>query len=244
MSAPAYILRFDDICPEMNWRNWTALEQIFEELDILPLVAVVPDNQDPKLKTEQRVPDFWDRVRAWQKKGWSIGLHGFQHLYETRSSGIMRLNRRSEFAGLALERQREKISAAVEIFRRERVAIQCWIAPGHSFDRVTVKVLAEAGVNTISDGFGRWPYLDENKVLWVPQQLWNRIAPRRRGIWTVCYHVNQWSADDLAAFRADLTRNRSRIANFRKVCEEFKGTRRGLESRLLERWRGIRQWAA
>src|SRR5260370_42375028 len=46
-----------------------------------PILAVVPDNQDPMLKVDAPVADFWDRVRQWQARGWTIALHGYQHRY-------------------------------------------------------------------------------------------------------------------------------------------------------------------
>ena len=40
--------------------------------------------------------------------GWSIALHGYQHLYETNDSGLLGLNK-YEFSGLSYEMQIKKL---------------------------------------------------------------------------------------------------------------------------------------
>ena len=70
-----YLVRFDDLCPTMNWANWRVLEAMLLQAGISPILAVVPDNRDPKLVAGPPAPDFWDHVRAWQARGWAIGLH-------------------------------------------------------------------------------------------------------------------------------------------------------------------------
>src|SRR5437773_4931297 len=90
--------------------------------------------------------DFWPRVREWQARGWSIGLHGHQHVYVNKNAGIMGITSQSEFAGVAPERQAEKLRAALEIFGREGVRADCWVAPSHSFDLTTVALLAQVHV--------------------------------------------------------------------------------------------------
>ena len=45
-----YLLRFDDICPTMNWKVWSEIEAALVQRDLKPILAVVPDNQDQVLK--------------------------------------------------------------------------------------------------------------------------------------------------------------------------------------------------
>ena len=49
-----------------------AVERIFDERGIKPIVAVIADNQDRDLRLSDPDTEFWDRVRLWQRKGWSI----------------------------------------------------------------------------------------------------------------------------------------------------------------------------
>jgi peptidoglycan/xylan/chitin deacetylase (PgdA/CDA1 family) len=185
-----YLLRFDDICPTMNWSVWSRVEAILDEHGVLPIIAVVPDNQDSKLKVDAPRADFWAWVREKQARGWCIALHGYQHLYETADSGLLGINTRSEFAGLAADAQRNKLIRALEIFRTNGVKADAWIAPGHSFDATTVRLLVELGVDTISDGFFLRPvrHLD---AYWIPQQFWH-YRPMPSGLWTVCLHTNAY----------------------------------------------------
>jgi hypothetical protein len=127
--------------------------------------------------------------------------------------------------------QRHKIAAALEIFAREGVAPEVWVAPAHSFDAITLEELAEQGMRFVSDGYSLLPHLDERGLLWVPQQLG---AFRRMpfGLWTVCLHHNRWKAAEIAGFRARLKQYRSRIANFRQVVETYADREARLADRL------------
>ncbi|HQG30899.1 MAG TPA: DUF2334 domain-containing protein [Deltaproteobacteria bacterium] len=204
-----YLFRFDDICPTMNWITWQEIESLLVQYGISPILSVVPDNRDRTLALMPPVPDFWDRVRRWQDRGWSIALHGYQHTYVNRNRGMMGLTPQSEFAGLPREVQREKLLKGIEIFAREGIRPDCWVAPSHSFDGTTVDLLAEAGIHIISDGLWFWPHMDRRGMTWVPQQLWERVRTTPPGIWTVCYHPNEWSAHDIDRFREDLSRSSS-----------------------------------
>src|SRR5260370_37851752 len=44
-----FILRFDDICPTINWRVWRLLEHDLYELNIKPIMAVIPQNRHQSL---------------------------------------------------------------------------------------------------------------------------------------------------------------------------------------------------
>jgi len=105
-SRARYLIRFDDICPTIDWYIWNEIETMLISANVSPILAVIPDNRDPKLMVDPPVADFWQRVREWQKRGWTIGLHGYQHIYVNNNSGILSLNKRSEFAGLSYDGQK------------------------------------------------------------------------------------------------------------------------------------------
>ena len=212
-----YLVRFDDICPGMNWQVWREIEKICADSDVRPMLAVVPSNEDPTLDVGPKEPRFWDEVRGWQARGWAIGLHGYQHRYVTREKGLIGINERSEFAGLPAAEQADKLRRAVEIFRAERVRPDVWIAPGHSFDATTVSALRDLGVDAISDGFFLSAHRDDKGMLWVPQQIWS-FRYRPFGLWTVCYHHNDWSAGDLKRFAADVAAYRARLTSFAEIA--------------------------
>jgi predicted deacetylase len=216
-----YLLRFDDLCPEMNWSVWSEIEQLLVERNIKPILAIVPDNQDRALKVDRLAPDFWERARAWQARHWSIALHGYQHAYINRNWGLMRLTRSSEFAGLPRSIQKEKLRAALAIFERQGIRADCWVAPSHSFDWTTVDLLAELGLKVISDGLWAWPHTDRRGITWIPQQLWGGISRRPAGVWTVCYHLNGWSMAQQDQFQHDLEAFGSHITSLDEVVKNF-----------------------
>ena len=220
-SAARYLIRFDDICPTMKWSIWDRLEAALREHKIRPIVSVVPDNQDTKLHFEEADPHFWDRVREWQSRGWTIGMHGHQHVYTSSLSGITGIKPASEFAGVPEEIQLAKLQAAAAIFREQKVTPGVWVAPGHSFDAVTVGLLPSINIRSISDGLFFSPRVDSNGIIWVPQQLW---AFRRLpfGLWTVCLHPNRWSDRQLAEFIDELAAYKSNVITFAEAVDARK----------------------
>jgi predicted deacetylase len=220
--AATYLLRFDDFCPTMNWTVWRQVEEALTEAGISPILAVVPDNQDPELNVQPANPKFWDEVRAWQKRGWTIGLHGYQHRYVTRCAGIIGRNRYSEFAGLPYETQLAKVSRALKIFAQEGVRPDVWVAPAHSFDIHTLNALSQCRLRTVSDGYSMLPHTDDRGMFWIPQQL-GRFRALPGGVWTVCLHHNRWTADDLRRFRADLRTYQGRFSRVPEVTSRYAG---------------------
>jgi predicted deacetylase len=237
MPEGQYLIRFDDICPSMNWTVWEEIEAHLVRLGIRPILAVVPDNRDPGLEVAAPRGDFWDRVRAWQDRGWSIALHGYQHTYVNAEPGILKLNARSEFAGLSFEAQLEKLELGLGIFARHGVRAEAWVAPSHSFDWNTVKALDALGIRTISDGFALRPFRTQPGIVWVPQQF----AGMRRmplGIWTFCCHLNGLTREGVAAFCRDLERLAPRMISLPEAAA-FGDRERSPADRLVGAARGV-----
>ena len=189
MSAK-YIIRLDDACPTMDREKWRKIEDLCDKYNIKPIVAVIPDNKDPKQIKDEVDPSFWDKVRNWQKKGWYIALHGYDHVYVSKSSGLVPFNKKSEFAGLTLEEQSKKIKKGIEIFKRENIETKIWVAPSHTFDINTLQALKNnTSVRIVSDGVALLPFIKYG-FKWIPQQVWHfRKMPF--GIWTCCVHPNE-----------------------------------------------------
>jgi predicted deacetylase len=185
-----YLIRLDDACDSMNRRTWDSVERVLDKHGVKPIVAVIPDNQDRSLMFEARDPAFWDRVRSWARKGWSVAMHGYTHvMHPTQSKLVLPFYRRSEFAGMSLEAQAEKVRAAWKLFLAQGIEPKIWIAPAHCFDLLTLQaVRRETSIRVISDGIA-WDTYFEHDFHWIPQQLWD-LAERRSGLWTVCLHPN------------------------------------------------------
>lgn len=184
-----YIIRLDDACPTMDVYRWSRCEEILNKYEIKPVVAVIPSNIDSNLIINEVDEKFWEKVNEWQLKGWQIALHGFDHGYISECSGILSINKTSEFAGVDINIQRKKIRDGLDIFSSNGIKTNIWIAPSHTFDDNTLDVLkTESNINIISDSFAYYPYY-KSGFLWIPQQLWK---PKNKmfGVWTICLHPN------------------------------------------------------
>ena len=220
-----FILRFDDLCPTVNWKIWDGVEELLLELGIQPIISVIPDNRDKALIYGSPGENFWKRVRSWQERGWTIGLHGYQHCYLTKNPGMYGRTGRSEFAGLPPEVQEIKLRNAMRIFRSYGLKPEVWVAPAHSFDASTVEILARLGLRIINDGYALFPYEDRHGVVWIPQQM-GRFRKVPIGVWTVCLHFNRWNEEELTQFREDLGRFRQTIVSVEDVLQQISKHRR------------------
>ena len=234
MTETRYLYRFDDICPTMNWKIWDAIEAQLTKYEVSPILAVVPDNHDKELVVDPPRADFWDRVRQWQSMGWTIALHGYQHHYVNKNSGILHLTPRSEFAGVPREEQEAKLKDGLAIFAEHGVRADAWVAPSHSFDRNTVEILAKLGVSVISDGLWPLPFTERGGTTWIPQQLWS-FRKKSAGIWTICCHHNAWSERKLERFCEEIVSHASKTTTVNAVLGEYAGRKQT----LLNRWFGF-----
>ncbi len=211
-----YLFRLDDACPWMDHARWAALEALFDRFHVKPIVGVVPCCADPDLKVAPEDPFFWDRARGWQSKGWSIGLHGYNHVFTGRNKGLVPLNDYTEFAGRPESEQREKIRGAWAALMGQGLTPQIWVAPAHTFDRTTLRCLQEeTPIRVISDGLSSLPFRRWG-MTWVPQQMWRtRTAPS--GVWTICLHPNEMDQKALLAVEAFLRTNGPQVISVSKI---------------------------
>jgi predicted deacetylase len=189
------------------------------ESNIKPILAVVPDNQDPVLQVAPPVDDFWQRVRRWQDLGWTIALHGYQHLYVAKAGGLVSRRKKSEFASLSSPVQEEKLRRGMEIFAREGIKSHVWIAPGNAFDETTVSLLPRFGIDIVSAGWFWGPFIGPHKMIWMPCQL-STLRSVPSGVWSVCYHHNSWGRFDLSRFLKRLKRYREKIVSLEEALAQ------------------------
>ena len=197
MSAK-YLFRLDDACSTYDRSKWERVERIFDKHKVRPIVAVVPDNLDEQLVFDQDHSDFWETVKNWENKGWSVAMHGFQHFFHkvNKNRMIFPYYDRSEFAGLSLDEQRLKIRKSLRVFENNGISPTLWVAPAHCFDNTTLDALSiETDFKIISDGIALRPY-SYRDFKFIPQQLWG-IRKRYFGLWTVCLHPNNMSLAEL-----------------------------------------------
>jgi predicted deacetylase len=237
-----YIIRMDDACPTMNSKKWDMFEDLLDEIDIKPIVAVIPNNKDNSMHYEEEDKQFWDKVKRWQDKGWNIALHGYDHKYITNKSGLVPINKQSEFSGLSLDIQKEKIKKGWSVFKKYNIKSDIWIAPSHSFDKNTLRTLKEeTTISIVSDGVSIFPF-NKFDFIWIPQQLW-KYKKKNKGIYTICYHPSMMTEKQIIDELSVIKKNHKEfISNIQILKEEFKNKKISFTELVYSKWFFIRRF--
>lgn len=229
-----YLIRLDDACPTMNKKKWQRIFDILDRYKVRPMVGIIPHNEDPKQMVEPIDPLFWDLARGWERKGYAIALHGYNHCYDSNQGlrGLNPLWTRSEFSGLPYEEQCRKIEHGYRILCEHRLNPKYFFAPSHTFDENTLKALKDTtNIRIISDTIATKPYRMEN-LIFVPQVGGHCIEMRIPGIWTFCLHPNEMMEDNFAELEKFLESHHQEFVSFDSLdLEHLKG--KGLIGRLL-----------
>ena len=190
-----YLMRLDDASEYMDIEKWTRIEKLLDKYNIKPIYGIIPSNEDPELLKYRKVDNFWDLMKNWQNKGWTPAIHGYTHVFETEEGGINPVNKRSEFAGVPLDRQKEKIKNGYEILKKNKIETKIFFAPAHTFDKNTLIALKEeSSIRIISDTVSNNVYFKDG-FYFIPQQSGVcRKLPFK--IVTFCYHPNIMEDDD------------------------------------------------
>lgn len=185
-----YIMRLDDACPKRDVAKWDRMEILLDKYGVKPLVGVIPDCKDPDMDKYAEDVDFWTkRLPLWQEKGWTLALHGYNHVFKTDCGGINPVNRRSEFAGVPLDVQESMIADGVAVLRKYGVNPKVFFAPAHTFDENTLNALQNVSdIRIISDTPANKPY-SKYGMTFVPQQS-GRVRKLPFNTVTFCYHPN------------------------------------------------------
>lgn len=211
-----YLIRLDDACPTMDAAKWQRMEDILERYDVRPMVGVIPNNNDPKQKIDAEDPNFWDKVNKWSNKMWAIALHGYNHCYisEEGLKGLNPLWVRSEFAGLSLDEQKEKIRRGVDIMRMHGIDPKFFFAPSHTFDKNTLIALREeSNIRIISDTIATEPYKDGD-FIFIPQMGGHCAEMKLSGIWTFCLHPSAMSEENFVATETFIRLHKEEFVGF------------------------------
>lgn len=232
-----YLLRFDDLCPTIARSRWEQFLPLIDEFGIRPILAVVPENRDHRLDRCEPDPEFWARMRALEAAGATIALHGYRHLCRSKGKSLVPLHSHSEFAGVPQELQREWISAGLSILRVHGLNPRVWVAPRHGFDMNTLEALRLQGIQLLSDGLARIPFV-RGGITWIPQQLWSPVE-KRKGLWTICLHSNTIRSSQVDGLREFLRQHAAQFTSVERVEAEFKPGPLAATERIYET---IAQW--
>jgi predicted deacetylase len=228
-----YLIRFDDLCPTSSRERRELFLAIVARHGVRPILAVVPDNQDPDLKADQPDPEFWDRMRFLEAAGATIALHGYQHLCESSGQSLLGLHEKTEFAGVDEIRQREWIRTGLEILRGHGLCPRLFVAPRHGFDNATLRALFREGLGFLSDGFATRPFT-RGEVVWIPQQLWEPVR-KESGLWTICIHPNTAPESLERNLDSFLEECRNQFTTFDRVAAQSEPEQLGWAEWIAER---------
>ena len=209
------LIRLDDIAENMNWEMMNRATVLFDKLQILPVLGVVPKNTDSELLAYPKGKiNFWDQVRIWKNKGWEIGMHGFNHRYDKfcKKTDYLGHGGNTEFCDHPYEMQLQKITEGLKKFNSENIKVRTFFAPNHTFDHNTLKALNSAGINEIVDGYGLMPY-EENEIKFIPQLFYKLIA-LPFGIQALQVHLNYFTEKDFNSFQEFLEKNSKKIISY------------------------------
>lgn len=229
-----YLIRLDDACPSMDYFKWQRMKNILDKYGVKPMVGVIPHNEDTMQQIDHVDESFWNKVQTWEKKGWAIALHGYNHCYISKDGkkGLNPLWSFSEFAGVPLEIQREKIKQGISKMKEHGVSPKYFFAPGHTFDENTLTALREeSDIRIISDTIATKPYRYKDFVF-IPQFSGQCRDMRLPGVFTFCFHPN--TMNDLAFEQTDvfIREHRNMFISFDDIQLEKVG-RKSFLDRLL-----------
>ncbi|MBR3639881.1 MAG: DUF2334 domain-containing protein [Clostridia bacterium] len=199
------IVRMDDVCPGMDMDRFDKYIQMLDSFGVRPLLGIVPDCQDAELNVSEN-DGFWDVMRRLRDDGYPIAMHGVNHLYSSREKGLICRRRMSEFAGLEYDVQFDKLNHGKEILEQNGLPTDVFFAPGHSYDRTTLRALCALGFRFVSDGKSRRPYVLDG-IKCIPCNGPFKVH-LNRGILTICVHCCAESERAFSELRAYLEANR------------------------------------
>ncbi len=224
--------RLDDITPDMKWENFFRIKEIFERYQLKPLLGVVPDNGDELLHFEDCKPEFWEIIKGLQDQGYMIAQHGYKHIYETENSGLLKRNPYSEFAGLTFEQQLEKIQSGQILLRNNGIETDIFMAPGHTYDKNTLRALRESGFRYITDGYGKYPYKWEGLEFYPCRSSNYRVLT---GCNTICIHTNTMKNDDFINLEKFINNHRNSLVSYHELFENVPPVLRTFKIAMQER---------
>lgn len=234
MQKTKYLIRLDDACPYMDRSKWQRMEDILDKYGVKPLVGIIPANADSKTMVEPEDPGFWAKAHSWENKGWIIALHGYDHVCIS-DGGMKGLNpfwKRSEFAGIPLERQKVKIRKGISVLHQQGFEPKYFFAPSHTFDLNTLEALrVETDIRIVSDTIGRYPYMYGDFVF-VPQISGHCSKMSLSGIYTFCFHPNTMKDKDFVALENFLILYKDSFISFDRI-DLMKYSNQMLVDRLL-----------
>lgn len=202
-----YLIRLDDASEYMDVDKWQKVLSILDAYNVCPIIGIIPKCEDKDFTSKyQKNNEFWSLARMWQKKNYIIAMHGYKHVFHYARGGYVPIHNRSEFVGVSLKNQKEKIRSAYSIFKCQNINPKIFFAPAHSFDNNTLRALkAECPIRIISDTIANNVY-KKDKFFFLPCQMGRpRSLPLK--FVTIALHPNNLTMKDFIHLKLFLKKN-------------------------------------
>ena len=218
-NSSGLLIRFDDISENMKWEFMEKCEVLFDEYNIKPVLGIIPNNQDNELKKYPKKENFWQIVKRWQSKGWTIAMHGYSHVYdnETYKKDFFGYGGKSEFFGHSLEEQKKRLKKGIKIFKENDIDIKIFFAPNHTYDENTFIALKQFGIKEVIDGYGLLPYTYK-EIQFIPQLFYKTIM-LPFGIQSTQLHINYWNEKDFSKIKKFIVKNHKKILTYNDAVQ-------------------------
>lgn len=195
MNGRKILIRFDDICPSMDWKMWKKAEEVLEKYNIKPLLGVVPLCRDTELNVDNEREDFWEYIVKLKEKGYVIAMHGCYHVYDKKHKSLVSNTMITEFAGHSYDVQLKKIEIGKKYLLNRGIETDVFFAPSHSYDLNTLRALHKCGFKYISDG-KTLKLIEREGIICVPCRNGGIPKIKDNGLYTVVLHTGMWSREE------------------------------------------------
>jgi len=238
------LFRIDDICDKMpNVEKTIKLIEILNRYNIKPLLGVVPKVKDENIIDKGSNFKLEDLKNLINENKVEIALHGYNHKYVTKSSGLLNINEYSEFAGLSYNEQWEKIENGIMSIRdRLDIDVKYFFAPAHSYDVNTLRVLKEFNLVNV-DGIALFPFEFMN-VFHIPQQrgyIKERFLWFKFGVFVNHFHPKTITEKVINDVEKSCEENKEDLANFDEILEKKEyylklNQKYRIHSKIFKKW--------
>ena len=168
------VFRNDDPAPWTELETLRAVTDVFVRTETPVTYSIVASDDDTgeRLDTDHPVAAYLNDLRADHGDLVEFAVHGYTHTKETAFLG------RSEFGGLDEAAQRDRLTAATELFDDHGWEPDVFVPPYNTYDETTAEVLADEGFSlvsgsphTLDDQFGAEEYLLDSDLVHLPMNL-------------------------------------------------------------------------
>ena len=236
-----YLLRLDDAAPNWDSEKWRRMYELLKKYGVHPIIAIIPHNEDTNLLRHPEDISFLETIRKWIEEGWTPALHGYSHKYIQKCGGINPVNNYSEFAGVNIEEQKEKIEKGCRIFEEWGIEHKIFVAPAHTFDRQTLSALRSVSdIRIISDTVASDIYYKDG-FYFIPQQCGSvRKMAHLNALTTFCYHPNTMTEASFETLESFLRDHADNFSSFDQLT--FTDRKRSLYDIILSFVYFTRRW--